>query len=68
MSLAGETSMTKSLLIALAEVLIVAAAAYALAAPPGAAGWTVGGSYAKYVTPLLIGLLAALLCWGLGKL
>jgi hypothetical protein len=59
----------KMLLAALIQVVVVAAAAYAIASPGGAfVTSTTFGQYGKYIVPLLLGLLAALLCWGVSKM
>jgi hypothetical protein len=57
------------LLSALVQVLVVAGAAYSIASPGGAfVTSTTFGQYGKYIVPLILGLLAALLCWGSAKM
>jgi hypothetical protein len=66
-----DSDMMMSLAKHTGTALAVALLAYLLLSPPGRLGsdWVLGGSsYGKYLQPLLLGALAALVCWGMDKL
>ena len=60
---------SKSWLVYGGEVLAIAVVLYLFAAPGGyLKDAVVGGKYAVYLQPLLLAVLAVLICWGFGKM
>jgi hypothetical protein len=60
---------SKSMLTYGAEVLAIAVVLYLFASPGGYLKTiVVGGSYSEYLQPLLLAVLAVLVCWSFGKM